>query len=312
MRLSILVFAVAMAVMPTLARAEWPEKPVTVIVPTKAGGGFDSYVRAIAPQLEAELGVDVIVKNITGAAGQKGALSVYRAAPDGYTIGIFNMPGLIVPYLQGSANGYDISQVTWVANLALSPLGVGVKADSPYNSLADLCGLEEPFSHSDTGIGSSSWMIAKISMRIIDCDYRVVTGYNGSVESIVAVMRGDVDATIKPLGTLAKFKESGEIKILTSLEDARSLPDVPAASELGLDALTKFGNLRLIGAPPGLPDHIREKLSDAIVAAAKSEEAQGWAKSSDRKLDPVGWQRAAEIVSEQIAAFTAYRDIFDN
>ncbi len=82
-----------------------PGKTDHFVVRYSPGGGFDAYARAIAPELEKALGVEVVVENIPGAGGQKGAATIYRADPDGYTIGIWNIPGLTVPQLLGKANG---------------------------------------------------------------------------------------------------------------------------------------------------------------------------------------------------------------
>ncbi|MDP4925060.1 MAG: tripartite tricarboxylate transporter substrate-binding protein, partial [Alphaproteobacteria bacterium] len=73
------------------ATADWPEKPIKFVVPYSTGGGFDVYVRAVAPEMEKILGVPVVPENIPGAGGQKGAATVYKSEPDGYTIGIFNV-----------------------------------------------------------------------------------------------------------------------------------------------------------------------------------------------------------------------------
>lgn len=62
-------------------RAEWPEKPITFVVPYSPGGGFDTYVRAVAPEMERNLGTEIVVKNVAGAGGRRGAETVFRAKP---------------------------------------------------------------------------------------------------------------------------------------------------------------------------------------------------------------------------------------
>jgi len=183
------------------ATADWPEKPIKFVVPYSTGGGFDVYVRAVAPEMEKILGVPVVPENIPGAGGQKGAATVYKSEPDGYTIGIFNVPGLTVPPLLGKKVAYDLDQITWLGNLAKDTYSIAVKADSPINSLKDLCSLGRPAKFSDTGPASTSSVTAKISMSLIDCPMTNVTGYKGSSQTIVAAMRGEVDATLKPIGS---------------------------------------------------------------------------------------------------------------
>ena len=125
----------AMSVGVGSAAADWPEKPIKFVVPYSTGGGFDTYVRAIAPEMEKILGVQVVPENIPGAGGQKGSATVYRSKPDGYTIGIMNIPGLTVPPLLGKKVAYNLDDMTWIGNLAKSTYAIAVKADSPINSL---------------------------------------------------------------------------------------------------------------------------------------------------------------------------------
>lgn len=299
----------ALALSGTAALAEWPEKPVSFVVPYSPGGGFDSYARAVAPEMEKALGVEVVIENIPGAGGQKGASTVYRADPDGYTIGIWNVPGLTVPQLLGKSSGYDLTDVTWIGNLATSKYALAVQAGSDYDSLEDLCSLGQPFKHSDTGPASTSSVTARIAMATIDCPILNVTGYKGSTDTIVGLMRGEVDATIKPIASLLKYAESGDVEILMTFEDERTLPDVPTSTELGYDNFANFTLRRIVGGPPGIPAEIQAKLSDALIQAANSEAVQEWSASSNRPLDPVGAEEAAAIMTRMMDFYSEYKDV---
>lgn len=235
------------------ALAEWPEQPITFVVPYSPGGGFDAYARAVAPEMEKILGTEVVIENIPGAGGQKGAATVYRAEPDGYTIGIWNVPGLTVPQLLGRSSGYDLSDVTWIGNLATSKYALAVQPDSEFESLEDLCSQGEPFKHSDTGPASTSSVTARIAMSLIDCPIQNITGYKGSTDTIVGLMRGEVDATIKPIASLRKYADSGDVEILMTFEDEPSMEGVPTATELGYPDFANFDLRRIVGGPPGIP-----------------------------------------------------------
>ncbi len=291
----------------TAALAEWPEKPVTFVVPYSPGGGFDSYVRAVAPEMEKALGVEVVIENIPGAGGQKGAATVYRADPDGYTIGIWNVPGLTVPQLLGRSSGYDLTDVTWIGNLATSKYALAVKSGSGFDSLDDLCGLGQPFKHSDTGPASTSSVTARIAMATIDCPILNVTGYKGSTDTIIALMRGEVDATIKPIASLLKYQD--DLDILMTFETERSLENVPTSSELGYDNFANFTLRRIIGGPPGIPADIQAKLSEALMTAANSAAVQEWSTSSNRPLDPVGADEASAIMTQMMDFYSEYKDV---
>ncbi|MBD3677923.1 MAG: tripartite tricarboxylate transporter substrate binding protein [Rhodobacteraceae bacterium] len=305
------VAAAALLATTGAALADWPEKPITFVVPYSPGGGFDSYVRAVAPEMEKILGAEVVVENIPGAGGQKGAATVYRADPDGYTIGIWNVPGLTVPQLLGKSSGYDLTDVTWIGNLATSKYALAVQADSEFDSLEALCSQGEPFKHSDTGPASTSSVTARISMSLIDCPIMNVTGYKGSTDTIVGLMRGEVDATIKPIASLLKYQKSGDVKILMTFENERTLADVPTSTELGYTDFANFDLRRIVGGPPGIPADIQAKLSEALIGAANSAAVQEWSASSNRPLDPVGADEASAIMSNLMEFYTQYKDVLE-
>src|SRR5690606_34253048 len=105
------------------APESYPSRNIELVIPYSPGGGFDIYVRALIPYVEKQLpnNVKVIPVNAAGAGGQRGATMVYRARPDGYTIGVFNLPGVLIPMLNGGNPNYDLLEVTWLATLSSDP-----------------------------------------------------------------------------------------------------------------------------------------------------------------------------------------------
>ncbi len=304
-----LIAAAALTISAGAALAEFPDKPITFVVGYSPGGGFDAYARALAPELEKALGVEVVIENVPGAGGQKGAATIYRAAPDGYTIGIWNIPGLTVPQLLGEAKGFDLNDVTWLATLGVSRYALAVQAGSPYKKLDDLCHLDRPFKHSDTGPASTSSVTAYIAMNLIDCPIVNVTGYKGSSDTIVGLMRGEVDATIKPIASLAKYVKSGDVRMIMTFEDKASVEGVPSSGESGYPDFSKFQVVRVVGGPPGIPADIATKLSDAIVAAASTESVQEWAKTSKNEVDPVGAEATKALMDDLMGFYSRYKDL---
>lgn len=307
-----LMAAAALALCAGAALAEWPEKPITFVVGYSPGGGFDAYARALAPELEKALGVEVVVENVPGAGGQKGAATIYRADADGYTIGIWNIPGLTVPQLLGKANGFDLNDVTWLATMGNSRYALAVKADSDHQKLEDLCALGRPFKHSDTGPASTSSVTAYIAMNLIDCPITNVTGYKGSSGTIVALMRGEVDATIKPIASLNKYVASGDVRLLMTFEDEASIEGIPSSGEAGFEDFSKFQVVRVIGGPPGIPEDVANKLSDAIMTAASSDAVQEWSVSSKRPVNPVGADETRALMADLMGFYTGYKDLLAN
>ncbi len=304
------LLAVMLALAANPAAADWPnDKPIKFIIPYSPGGGFDTIVRAFTPSLEKALGAEIVPENIPGAGGTKGAATVARAAPDGYTIGIYNMPGFTVSALAGKNLGFELDEVTWLANLATARYAIAVKSDSPIKTLKDLCGLGRPAKMSDTGASSTSSIVSKISFNLIDCPIVNVTGYKGSKGATIAVMRGEVDATLKPVSSLKKYVKSGDLRFIVTYTDKAVVDGVEATGEIGYGDLANFNLRRLVAAPGGLPDDIRKRLSDALVEAANSADVTAWAGKAGVALDPVDSAGAAKIVSEIDGFYGQYKDI---
>ena len=138
--------------------ADYPERDITVIIPYSAGGGFDSYVRGVLPIMQKYLPnqVNLIPRNMPGAGGRKGATAIFRARPDGYTIGAFNVPGLLLPDLLGEPVGYDLSQVTWLGRMSEDRYAMVVKSSNGISSVEDLRALGRPIKFTVTGVRSSA------------------------------------------------------------------------------------------------------------------------------------------------------------
>lgn len=307
MRTALLAAVLAAAAVP--AAAEWPnDKPITIVIPYSPGGGFDTIVRAFAPALEKVLGTEVVPENIPGAGGTKGAATVHRSEPDGYTIGIYNIPGFTVNQVLGKDMGFDLDEVTWIANLATSRYAVAVKADSDINSLDDLCSLGREAKMSDTGSSSTASVTTRISFALIDCPVTDVAGYEGSNDAMIAVMRGEVDGTVKPISSLKKYVDSGDLKIIATYTQKDVLDGVSSTGSLGHNDLAKFDLRRIIGGPPGMSPEIVEKLSQAFIKAANSPEVQEWAAGAGIELEPVGADEASAMMSDLSDFYGKYKD----
>ncbi|SON57763.1 Tripartite tricarboxylate transporter family receptor [Hartmannibacter diazotrophicus] len=267
------------------AHAEFPnDGEITFVIPYNPGGGFDTIVRAYIPALQEVLGATVVPQNISGASGTRGGQAVYRADPDGYTIGIFNIPGLTVSEAMDRKIGFDLDKVTWIANLAEEQYAIAVKTDSPYKSTKDLCALGRPIKLSDTGKDSTSSITAVITFDMMGCPITNIAGYGGSNDTMIAVMRGEVDATLKPISSLSKYVDSGDLRIITTLTDKPVLEGVETTTDLGYPDVARFTINRVVGGPPDMPADVVKTLQDAFAKATESADVQAWAKGSNTRL----------------------------
>ena len=303
----------AVAVAALSAGPAWAEFPnddnITFVIPYGPGGGFDTIVRTYAPALEEALGTTVVPENIPGASGTRGGLAVYRADPDGYTIGIFNIPGLTVSEATERDIGFPLGEITWIANLAEEQYAIAVKTDSPIQSVADLCAMAQPIKLSDTGVDSTSSITAVISFDILDCPIVNVTGYGGSNDTMIAVMRGEVDATLKPIGSLAKYVESGDLRYIFTLTDDTAIEGVESAADIGHPELAKFTINRVVGGPPNMPADVVTTLSDALKVATESAPVREWASGTGTSLSYLPADATTAKMGDLSSFYAQYKDL---
>jgi putative tricarboxylic transport membrane protein len=262
---SIAMLAIAASAAPGIA-AGFPERDITFIIPNQVGGGFDAYARAIAPVMEKYLPnkVNVVPLNVPAGGGAKGVNQLYRARPDGYTIGIMNIPGLFI--LQARGGGYDLNKFTWLAGLGRDSYGIAVPWNSPVKSVADLQALSatRPVKFTTTGPEGTAYGVTMIATELLGIRLQLITGYKGSSEYVAAAVRGDGDAVITNLPVLSRFEAGQSLRLIASFTKDGTRPDVPNAAALGLPQLSDIMVERMVGAPPNLPADIKKILVEAI------------------------------------------------
>ena len=256
------------------AQAEYPEKPIEVIVGYSAGGGTDVMARTTMPFIEKYLGEgsSIVVKNMPGASGQIGITEVAGSDADGYTLGTFNLPGMMARTLDREA-GYDRDSFTYLANVVNAPNVIVTSKDSGIETVDDLIAAakENPFAitvgMSSLG-GDDHFLLIKLQKQT-ETDFTIVP-FKGSAPARTAVMGGHVAVGIFNVSEIAKFQ--GELNVLGIAQAERSdfAPEVATFREQGLDLIN--GSMRGVVAPAGLPEDVAAKLRDAFEKAAQDPE----------------------------------------
>lgn len=295
------------------AYADYPnDGNITFVIPYSPGGGFDTIVRKFAPALEEAMGTTVVPENISGAGGARGGQAVHRADPDGYTIGVYNIPGLTVNEITGRDQGFKLDEVTWIANIAEATYGLAVAADSGIDSVEDLCAMDNRPKLSDTGATSTASVTTRISFGILGCEIVDVTGYAGSNDAMIAVISGEVDATIKPISSLAKYLDgdgSGDLKLILTLTEDEVVEGVPSATDIGHPALAKFTLNRVIGGPPGIPAEVVAALEEGLRKASESEAVTSWADGAGVKLNFLGAAETKAMMQDLATFYQEYKEL---
>ncbi len=257
---------------------------VTFVVPFSPGGGYDVIARGMQPFLKDELGAStVVVENVTGAGGLTAANNLFNKAPDGLTFGIFAAQGIVGSALAGAQGvQYDPEEFTYVARIAEDARVLLASPDSGIETLEDLQAFGE-YQYATAGVGASDHIDANVVPTIlgIEGDTQIVTGFEGSSETELAVTAGQVEVGSGTLGTRINGIENGDQipLLLMGRERDESLPDVPALLELELDnpdlaeayiGLQEVG--RSIFAPPGMEESCLTELQDGIRATLENED----------------------------------------
>jgi len=310
MMTALAVVGVAFASFASAAKAEFPEKDITFIIPFAPGGGMDSQSRAIAQVLSKHLpnNVNVIPKNVPGAGGKKGYGELARSAPDGYTISVINYPGAALPAVLGEEASYDINTLTWLGRMSAEEYLMAASPKSDVKSLDDLKNASKAVKITSTGPGSTAHVGASMAMSVIGFNGEFLTGYKGSADYILGIVRGDGDIAVAPVQTFQKFVESGDVIPIMTFQKTSTLEGVPTAAEAGYAELDGMGVERYIAGPPGIPDDIRKILSDAIQKAIADPETQEWAKQTNRPFQGLDAEESEKAVKASLAVMVKFKD----
>ena len=254
---------------PLAARAEYPVRPVRIVVPVAAGGGVDVMARLLAQRLGDRLGQQFIVENRAGAAGVIGTKSVIRSPADGYTL-LYTPSSLSLTVAVSKSAPYDVAKdLTPIVNVAVSPYALAVHASVPARTVGEFIAYAKAnpgkISYSSAGIGSASHLAAELFKSMAGIEMVHVPN-KGMSPALVDVMGGHVQAMFASVPALLTEK-SDNVRPIAMAEKKRSqlMPDLPTISESGL-ADFEVGNWAGLLAPAGLDPAIVKKLHDEIIA----------------------------------------------
>jgi tripartite-type tricarboxylate transporter receptor subunit TctC len=248
---------------------------------------------------------------MANGAGARGVVQLYRARPDGYTVGIINIPGVFILQQQQNSRDYDLADVSWFGAIGEGEHYVlAVAADSPIRSLDDLKALSQrrPVRFSVTGPAGTGQAATVIGTELLGVRRQLISGYSGSAEFIVAAIRGDSDAVVASLPTALRYMQAGHIRFLASFERTSSIPDIPDATSLGQPDLAQITVERVVGAPPGLPGEIRDVLSDALANALTDPAVVRWGAQNNLVMTPKTPAQVAAIVARQREFFDRWKN----
>jgi tripartite-type tricarboxylate transporter receptor subunit TctC len=258
--------AIALAMMiPTYsALAEYPDKPISYIIPFGPGGESDITARHQQPFFKEKFGQDVVISYKPGGGGAVGWAQLNSIKGDGYTIMGTNLPHIIVKPLQKDV-GFKTDDITNVYMFHYTPDALVVTKDSPFKTLQDLIDYakENPgkLTLSGSGKGTANHL-AQIRFDGMAGVKSTYVSFKGTGKAVAAVLGDQVKASWGYTSVGAKHSE--QVRLLAVAMEARhpKFPDVPTFKELGFDLVS--GAYRGIAVPKSTPEAVRVKLSQMI------------------------------------------------
>jgi len=302
---SILVAAaVLMGAMPTLAWSQaYPSRPITVIVPTGAGGGTDIVARVMSKKLGELLGQTIVVENKAGAGGIIGTQFVAKAAPDGYTLLISSNQIAMIPNLYKVAPFDPVRDFAPITSLAMLPTVVVANPKAPVNSMQGLVDYArrnpDAITFGSAGNGSPNHLFAELLNKTANVKTLHVA-YKGIAAALTDVIAGNVLISYASLPTVQAFIDSGQLKALgvTSPKRISSLPTVPAIAESvpGYEAEIWIG----LWAVAGTPAPIVAKIHEATVKTLADPEVAKRLADGGMVIEPRSPAAFATVVKNEI------------
>lgn len=270
--LSLLFAAYAGSLASTVwAEAEYPTKPITIVVPFVPGGSSDVIARTVGNALSLAMKQSVVIDNRSGAAGQVGAAVVAKAPPDGYTLllavdNIYSINNV----LYGKPAQEILKKLVPITNMAEGPLVIAVSSAFPANNLAELLAYAKskdvPLSFGTSGIGTPHHLAGEMLARMTGIKLNHIP-YRGTSLAVVDLIGGQLDMMFGLSASLQPLATSGKVKFLAETMPTTFplLPTLPPVADT-VKGYSMALNLGMM-APAGTPPAIIEKLSKQIGSA---------------------------------------------
>jgi tripartite-type tricarboxylate transporter receptor subunit TctC len=268
-----------MAALAASAQAPYPSKPIRMIVPLAAASAVDNGARILAQKMSANMGQQIVIENLPGAAGIIGADRLAKSAPDGYTIGGFNDSIMTMLPNLNTAMPWDILRdFEPVSLVATIEWGLVTNNAAPFRNAADLIAAAKAapgkIDYGSGGNGSPQHVAMALFANAAGIQLTHVP-YKGASQAALGVAAGEVPVAFQGLATVAGLVRGGKAKLIgvTTPAPLPQFPDVPTVSQSGLPGF-EFNSWFTIVAPAGTPREIIARLNAEIVRALADREVR--------------------------------------
>ncbi len=307
------MIALALALLPSggtsSARAEYPERPIRLIVPFPAGGTVDLVARLVTARMSEELRQPFVIDNRGGAGGVIATDAAAKAAPDGYTL-LFTSPNHTINAALQSKLPYDTERdLVPVAMVAEIPELLVSHPSAPFSDFAGFVAYAKAnpgkLNYASAGNGTLPHVTMELMLRGLGLDVAHIP-YRGAAPAMTDLLAGQVQLKLDTYATANQYVASGKLRALGIASRARSalMPDVPTIAEMGLPGYEGVLWMGIV-APAGTPKPVIDKLASAVKHALDTPALAERLKRDG--INPVGGtpEQFAELIRREIEQWRA-------
>jgi len=310
MKMIRIVPILALAVLPALAAAQqaYPSKPIRMIVPLAAASAVDNAARIVTTKMGANMGQQIVIENVPGAAGLIGTGQIAKASPDGYTIGGFNDSIMtMLPNMHSNLTWDILRDFEPVSLVATIEWGLVANNDAPYKSAGDLIAAAKArpgqVNFGSGGNGSPQHVAMALFSASAGIQMTHVP-YKGATQAALGVAAGDVPVAFQGLATVAGLARGGKLKLigLATRAPLPQFPGVPTVAESGLPGF-EFNSWFTVMAPAGTPKEIVARLNAEILKALADPEVRAQLRDQGLTVRGTTPEELAAATREQLARY---------
>jgi tripartite-type tricarboxylate transporter receptor subunit TctC len=284
---------------------DWPNRPVTIVVPYGPGASNDTFTRALALVLTKQFGQPFVVSNRPGAGGFIGSDAVAKAAPDGYTF--LEMPSSIAGFKPIMKVDLDpLKNLAPIGLMARAPDAMVINAGLPVKTVKEFIEYakarpDEVF-YGMAGIGTSGHQHAEMFNQVTGLKLKGVN-YKSAADAMTDIIGGRVHVMFVTTASSRGAVEAGQLRLL-AYADSNLPPEslkAPTLAEAGVPNMQQAQTWWAIFGPPGLPADIKRKMNAAIIAAQKDPEFAALIARSGATPAPLSIDETIAVVREEVA-----------
>jgi len=296
--------AVLLAAVPAQAQ-QYPQRPITMIVPFAAGGPTDVLARVLGQHMSQTLGQSIVVEDVTGAGGTLGAAKAAKAAPDGYTLVLGNIGTHAASMGIYKTLPYDPrGDFEPVMLVATTPMVLVTHKDLPVKTLNDVIALakQRKVTQGNAGTGSASHLTTLLFASIAHVDVQLVP-YRGLSQAMNDLLAGQIETMFDQVISSSPHILAGGVKpiAVTGPTRAKAIPNVPTTIEAGLPELQTLTWTALF-APKGTPKPIIDKVNAALDQAMKDPAVAKRLDELGADVPPPGEERSPQALGKLVTA----------